>query len=572
MKFNLTEIGGRETGATAIRPVGTTTLEDALAYANAGRRILGDFKQRLQQGGLKDGRFEQALKDGTVITVITNMIGLAPIDQIYVDTGNRKLHPGINRCLGYIVQCIADAARATEPIYSAYYIRTELPTGEVLNSKSVQGLLINPDQVPTSLSDFPDNGAKYLDFLAWDGADFTLPSDFQLVSTLINNNSLVYEKLGPITYSKGAASSEYSPMTDLSPGWSFVTAYTADSGVCGMDADNGSPVGWSFESIPCTNTLHVLADFQHKADEVYDGDSFTGTTLHYSGSYTQAHLPLFPDGCLMDYSNPYNAGAPPAYSPGTFSEKVNDWDSRSGDIYVALMNEASAYAYAYEQAFYTDNVDYTYQIDFGLFGSLSNKLGMILRRNDDKGFITYSGFDFSGGRVSLYKRDGEYGQTALFMVPFNDTPRIRYDDGIQSVITAQEFHQDTNFKAGGSRKVTDGTTDSNCGVHNMGLAIASGTFNIIEHWDITNGCADSFAIPVKVEYGIHTVGVAGNHGDVRVWLLVEMKDGSMGMVKINHTLTSHNDWRFGTDTPDMEVKIKVGEFEDIGEVATFADL
>jgi hypothetical protein len=566
MKFNLTEIGGRETGAAAIRPVGTTSLEDALAYANIGRKILGDFKQRLQQGGLKDGRFEQALKDGTVITVVTNMIGLAPIDQIYVDTGGRKQLPKTNRCLGYIVQCIADAARATEPIYSAYYIRTELPTGEVLNSKSVQGLLINPAQVPTSLSDFPDNGAKYLDFLAWDGADFTLPSDFQLVSPVINLNSITYEGLGPLVYTAGASSGGLPSISlPMQPGWVQVTSYASDSGTCGIDGA-GDPVTWFNEVTPCSCPVRVLVNYQHKADEVLTSGTHTATVPFYEGSYTHsATWPSFPDTCVRDYTNPYTTG-------GFQGMILDDWVSRTGAVWTAAFNAAASLSYDYEMGFHTDNVDYTYQIDFGLYGTLSNKLGMILRRNDDKGFITYSGFDYANGQVSLYKRDSSYGQTALFMVPFNDTPRIRYDDAIQSVITAQEFHQDTNFKLGGSGYVTDGSPDYNCQAELMGTPTTSMTYNLIEHWDITNGCADSFAVPIKVEHGVHTVGVAGNHGDVRVWLLVELKDGSMGIVKINHVLTSHNDWRFGTDTPDMEIKIKVGEFEDIGEVATFADL
>jgi hypothetical protein len=566
MRFNLTEIGGRETGAAAIRPVGTTTLEDALAYANVGRKILGDFKQRLQQGGLKDGRFEQALKDGTVITVVTNMIGLAPIDQIYVDTGNRKRKLKQGRCIGYIVQCIS----ATQPSSTRYLVRVTLPSGDELNSKSITDMYFSEaDLVAT---DFPDNGAKYLNYASWDGSEYTIPSDYQLVSTLISDDSLVYEKLGPITYSKGASSGEYSPMTGLSPGWSFVTAYTADSGTCGIDADDGTPVGWSFESIPCTNTLHVLADFQHKADEVYDGGSFTGTTLHYSGSYTQAHLPLFPDGCLMDYSNPYDAGAPPAYSPGTYSGKVNDWDSRSGDIFVALMNEASAYAYAYELAFYNDLIERVYRTDFTSIPTWGSKLNMILRRNDDKGFITPSGFDFiSYNEIALKARNDEYGQTAVFMLPFDDSLRFSYPTAISDALPALEFHQDTNFKAGGSGEVTDGTPDYNCGVHNMGTTTASGSFNITEHWDITKEVSGDFGIPITVEAGIHTVGVAGRSGEVRVWAYVVSESGESGILKIGKDFTE-NDATPNDDTPDVTIRIKVGEFEAIEEVVTFEQM
>jgi hypothetical protein len=566
MKFNLTEIGGRETGAAAIRPVGTTTLEDALAYANVGRKILGDFKQRLQQGGLKDGRFEEALKDGTVITVVTNMIGLAPIDQIYVDTGNRKRGKKISRCIGYIVQCIS----ATQPSSTRYLVRVTLPSGDELNSKSITGMFFSEaDLVAT---DFPDNGAKYLNYASWDGSEYTIPSDYQLVSTLISDDSLVYEKLGPITYSKGAATSSYLPMTGLNPGWSVVTAYTADSGTCGIDADDGSPVGWSFESIPCANTLHVLADYQHKADEVYDGSSFTGSTLHYSGSYTQAVLPLFPDGCLMDYSDPYDAGAPPAYSPGTFSQKVNDWTSRSGDIYVALMNEASAYAYAYELTFYTDIIERLYRTDFASIPTWGSKLNMILRRNDDKGFITSSGFDFiSYNEIALKARNDSYGQTAVFMLPFDDSLRFSYPTAISDALPALEFHQDTNFKAGGSGITTDGTPDYNCGVHDMGLTTASGAFNIIEHWDITKEVSGDFGIPITVEAGIHTVGVAGRSGEVRVWAYIVSESGESGMFKIGKDFTE-NDPTPNDDTPDVTIRIKVGEFEDISELVNFEQM
>jgi hypothetical protein len=574
MKFNLTEIGGRETGAAAIRPVGTTTLEDALAYANAGRRILGDFKQRLQQGGLKDGRFEQALKDGTVITVVTNMIGLAPIDQIYVDTGNRKLNKKSKLCFGYIVQCIADSTRATKPVRADYKIRLDLPSGDILYGKLPfsTNFVLNPD--PVSLTDFPDNNAKYLIYYRFnpEGGGFSLDSGFQLVSAAIHYQGLTYEKLGPVVYTKGSATGIGYPETNtLNPGWSYVTTASSDSGACGIDADTGLPVGWSFTSTPCTSPIIAIAYDHLGGTQVFDSTTHTGTTLMYAGTYHQVELPLFPDTCVKDYTK----ASPSDVGDGTPNTAVNDWDSRTGAAVVAVRNEASEYAYNYSVGFYNDELVYEYIRNYSPYvGGLDDPhVGPIMRRADARGFITYSGFYFDNGIIQLPKKSSGYGQTALFMIPLDDTQRFRYTDDIQTAINSTAYEDTIDYNIGYSQNGDSGT---DCEFSAFGTVEPDGVppSNIYETTTLSNQCTDLFGVPCTVEYGQHTVGIAGNHGDITVWLMIEDETGKFGSMKLSSQYNSLNDlWHtHNNDTPSMNIHIKVGYFEDIAELVSFEQL
>lgn len=106
MKYQDNEIGGREVESLRIRPMGVTTMEDALAYANIGRKIAGDLKHRLQLGGVESGYSPIIrLQDGTLIQAVSNMIGLAHVDEVRVDTKHKskKEVTEKDKCTGLII-------------------------------------------------------------------------------------------------------------------------------------------------------------------------------------------------------------------------------------------------------------------------------------------------------------------------------------------------------------------------------------------------------------------------------------------------------------------------------------
>lgn len=573
-KFDDEEIGGREYDAVNWRYAGDT--DRARELRAVARKLLGNMKRFMDISAVTTLMHTHIAKDGTVYRMHSNRNGAHDIDRmlIYVPPGGggRKR----KRCLGYIVQCINDKSLINDVFY--YYasclIKTELPSGDVLNSKSYGPYSLS-DVTPTGADDFPDLGAKWLPYLAWDGSAYTAPSDFQLVSTIIQLNGITYEKLGPRVYTQGPASGFLYPGTNtLNPGWSYVTTYSIDSGVCGVDEEGGGPVGYSFESIPCTCPIRV-ASVRQTSTEVYTAPgTFTSATLFYSGTWTHVPLPFFPDQCHPDYPKASASDLVDRAHAGNNvnSTKVNDWDSRAGAIWTAAWNDASAAAYEYDIAHhYFDTTDNSYIRVYGDVGAAH--LNAILRRSDKKGFITYSGFYVNEGVFTFTQRNAGYGQTALFMLPFDERRRLRYSAEVKAAVAANDFHQDTDFSVGAASWLGGpGDPDFDCGAGMMGTVTAPTEANVIEHWDITGHCAGDFALPLVVEAGVHKVGVAGNSGDAVVWLLLEGDDGLSGFVKIKKTFTTHNLWKSNFDTPDLNIHIKVGEFNEIGELVQFEQM
>jgi hypothetical protein len=519
MKFNLTEIGGRETGAAAIRPVGTTTLEDALAYANVGRKILGDFKQRLQQGGLKDGRFEQTLQDGTIITVITNMIGLAPIDQIYVDTGQRKRKQSFSRCIGYIVQGFTDS-----PYYSVLFDLTT-PSGARLpysNDFASYGSTLPADMSPPGVdvsAPFVDNGAKYLNY--YKSGDLT---DYQEVLLNFNYYYSVFDNRGPNVYSVAPVGDGLS--SPLFVGDGALTYVWDTSLVINVNPEN------SYNSITYDIPAYEYSDTNPDTEWNMLGISFEDWADHMS-----------------NYINENFWG--PLIIP-----RINDIASEAYDIKVASQDTTVGYDYRW---LFADSAGGTFQ-----------------RRRDSKGFVTNMGFEMvrndadfvaiGGSGIVFHELGQSYGEGALFMMPYSAERRnLKL---AQSVREYQEAISDFN--------VTETITGSvNAAVGTLAPGVPASTFhewsyaddeagpNIVETDYNTWTPASTFAIPIKVEAGIHKIKVkrqstAAQIKKLKIFLLV---DGDNGGALIERTIQQADIVLGSTETEwSKEIHIQIGEF------------
>jgi hypothetical protein len=571
MKFNRTEIGGRETGAAAIRPVGTTSLEDAFAYANIGRKILGDFKQRLQQGGLKDGRFEQALQDGTVITVITNMIGLAPIDQIYVDTGQRKKIGGVIRCAGYIVQGLEVAEKISSgDAYHYRYIQTS-PSGVTHDYRKIGGYV--HDEPPANSNDFPDNGARYL------SCGGTFGADYKAVMVAIQSNQMWAEGFGPYTWSAVSITAEEMdvpyPVVDTLPalnaGWTLVSSYSYSSGTCTDGTDSAS---WEEEGQICQETYHwstIHPDQDPQIQVVYDSEQPVVQGSYYTGGHTYGGVfPVF--GCSRDSAEVFTGYGTPALVVDIMEQMTAK---------AAAMTAVGAIQYALDLALWEGTNDFFYQGQ--LFSTLSGSIHYRFaeegyKRTDGKGYWVNAGLRLAtyNGRAVFHLteagRGGGEGRSVFFMIPTGTSRIFRYADTLQDSAYSNAYDGDDLYLgiAVGERdplthpsgfRIETVDYEGICGTSSQ---LGYNPANITRSQD-PNGIvrfldelviADTFGVPITVEAGSHQVDVVAFQpgSSVKVWLLLD--DGEkQWFEKITHEFNY-----VGTSArPSLRMNIMVGD-------------
>lgn len=522
-----TEIGGKEYGAVRLRALGNTTLEDAQAYESIGRQLLGDFKRELYLGGVKVGQRERKLPDGTLIRVMSNMAGLSHIDEIYVEKG--RVGGGKKRCIGYIVQGFTDS------IYYSVQFDLTTPSGERLpyTSDASYGAVrpqdISPPGVDAS-NPFVDSGAKYLDYYK-----SGVQTDFQEVVVSFNYYYSEYSNLGANVYS-------VAPIGDGQTGPYFVgdghLTYVWDTSL----VINVTPENW------------------------YNSTTFDIPAYEYSDTNPDTAWNLLG----ISFNDWMDHGA--NYINTTY------WES----IIIPRINAIAAEAYSLSVAAQDTSVGYDYK---WLYSDGAG--GTFQRRRDSRGFVTNMGFemvhgdpDFSGiggSGVVFHELGRSHGEGALFMMPATAERRnLKLAQPVKDYQTALNDTQVTETITGSINAVVGGLTP--------GLPLSGpGAWSYVDNAPGPNIIqtahskwvpADTFAIPVKVEEGIHKVKVKRQSVNVdlkklKIYLLLVGDQSGLAVYEIPGDKIVLAD----TETEwSKELHILVGEYNQLPDIVTLAEI
>ena len=182
MKFEDTHIGGIETGPVLFRTSGGPRCQDYFYY---GRKLLGELKQRMQLGGVGFGEQDLILKNGVKLHALSNRIGLADIDEIWIDVTGMETVTTKKRCIGF---ALISYENFDESFHSEAAFKIKHPFDDrILAANSLDW------EYPISdgyynweiFTGFPDNNAKYLDVLAYnDIIGDNEPGNFQTVEIM----------------------------------------------------------------------------------------------------------------------------------------------------------------------------------------------------------------------------------------------------------------------------------------------------------------------------------------------------------------------------------------------------
>lgn len=137
------ELGGRETGAVRFRFSGDEAA--ARTYIGFGRKLLGALKQYMFFNDIGYLYGDYTLPDKTHIRVMSNRIGLADQDEIWIAvTKGQKKKGGRDICLGFIARLKCEGHKSLvlsikAPGDEAYYV-TRASTKPETDSLGVDGL------------------------------------------------------------------------------------------------------------------------------------------------------------------------------------------------------------------------------------------------------------------------------------------------------------------------------------------------------------------------------------------------------------------------------------------------
>lgn len=527
------QLGGKHHGAVSIRALGTTTQEDALAYAHIGRKVLGEYKQRLQQSDTLSGHHDVTLQDGTSIRVVTNMQGLSPIDQIYVDTGNRKQKKSRFMVLGYIVH-----GYHPNKTTSVVNFAVTTPSGKTLgfNSNYGDGLSWGGDPNDGSIYDlqgYPDHGARWIDYKEFlyfdDDLNMSIYADTDYQAVLARISGLQdYWDGHPLTYIPTITG--YNSLPGLTASYIYVTSYTYDSGTC--DPAFTPPLTWSVETDPVIHTEYVYTYDTGSPVQGAARSTYNYSEPHYVGGWHPEYFPGSIDACYKDdtgsfYSDPING---PAEKGGYNEQHVSEMAAEN-----ATLNAIASYAYAITKSVYQphDSRNYTKVSDAYL----------IERRKDSHGFYTNTGFYFDEGRIVWTAPNAGHGAGALFMMPdAGDFYRYSYS----AALTATNTYDNT---APTGTTAQDGFGTSNA----PGYTIIDppGDQNLTKYRRTTSSMTEAFGIPCKCEAGTHYIKFVPNSVAMsfKVYLLID----GLGLVSRQFSDVLFN--------PRKKLKIEVKAFD-----------
>lgn len=218
MKFDgEIEIGGLETGPVLFRTRGGPRCQD---YFYSGRKLLGELKQGMQLGEIGFGKKDVIFKNGVRLHAQSNRIGLADMDEVWIDVTGMVPQDKKMKCLGFI---LVSYWTPDELYRSTAYFKIKHPSdGRILDSVEDFDYHYNPE---TGFYDyetyvgFPDNNAKYFDAIVYnaDTGDAEL-SNFQSVvvaKTIVDDTYIFSEAYTMRKYRDDYGVSNY---TGFNPG------------------------------------------------------------------------------------------------------------------------------------------------------------------------------------------------------------------------------------------------------------------------------------------------------------------------------------------------------------------
>jgi len=577
-------IGGKETGPANIRVSGDEKKARQLA-ATLGRKLLAEAKMRAMAQGLATALHELSLVDGSKIRVQSQLgtDGFPDHDSIttYVPEGGKA---GGKRCIGYIIQTFQDHPWGSYgpgdllPNDTPSFIDLLTPSGKTMNTFSFDMRVDFWDEAFENYLPFdgyPDNGAKYLAARDFDTGLFGTEYQGVVVS---DYNNIENVSGAPVNYVITCADKSIT-----NSNWEYVTEYTYSEGTCGNSGCDwyweDSNKYWAETADPCIQQVSIYAIHEGGDNPLISSFSDPSRVTFYTGP----HRMMMPVQCFMDYSvSCYRADREGVDSEGDVATPdtgpyglINGHPSGASQqpnpdmnaTKESAMNAASAESFSW---FAANRINNTYQYYNTSVQSQPGSLysiNYISKRTDGKGgFHSQSGFYWDKGDIVFAKRHSTInGESSFFMLPMGTKRILRYSDEIVNN-TIYEDSNTSSFEEGGASLYVPmnhlcyqiGISETN--LPNMTLA-----------WTGKTSIQGKFAIPNKVEEGIHQVRVFyGEENRLKIHLLIQDEKGAVYFesIKKDCTLKLVSETLLMTD---MTFKIKVGEFKDIGELVTVVE-
>jgi len=530
MKYGDEELTGKELGPIRF----SFNNEKARDYVGIARRYLGDMKQRMQLADITQLYSEKALQDGTIIRMWSNKNGAADIDAVDIFSPVNEITKNAKEnCIGYIIRTVTNESLEGY----AYNFKIVLPDGDEFNLENVTHPSTFGEDY-TTVNDFPDNNAKYVDVEEIIDFEQVFSGNYQHVSTVLVDVNSTVQGFGPVTWTWSANTI---PDPTLNPGYSYVTSYAHDEGVCGQDVDYGnSDVGWTVTVDPCHINYKVFMDLPpgSTTDPVYNGGVYIQKAVFYSGSYVQLVVPFFPDQCLRD---PYRWAVGPNDSfngePGDYLQNWNENETLVKSTYSA----ASEIGYNEWLDWYIEQYQYHTPFYLSNLGSYPNSGGHLhrpggsYRRTDGRGFLCRSGLKFTTSGYELTEPGYENGDTCFFMVPTGDKKIFYYSqeirDAYPSLNNVSENYESQVGQPGFISPVEYSNIETCIGAGGL-VGSNNGTISndLIDNILITLSTdwvpTGTFGVPINVPIGEHKVTIdsfVSITADIEIYLFFETK-------------------------------------------------
>jgi hypothetical protein len=517
-QFNDEEIGGK-----AYEPFGVTLHGDktrAKGLIGYGQALLGNLKHRMQLGGLEQGRERKVLPDGSVIQFSSIKGPLADLDKIDIfvpqvssDKSGRRY-----RCIGYVVQGFTDDSQT----YVDFYV--ELPSGKTLGYHGQHGIGVLQDvdliEVPSG-DKFPDKGVKLVDREEVDAERGVEYQEILFQYIRFANNYIGY---GPITAHADYGSSELPPISSY----------------------------YEYVFGACESTVSYIL-YDEIGGEVFDYGVITGTPLP---SITTNPLTSPATGVPWDGTG---------LSGSDWAQAVNAYSR--GVLYPSTIIPEVAHASATMYAHLLEDLYFDQEwLEYTIMVNSDNSPLHGYRRKDGHGFIAAMGFEFRQSGYYFYDRDMAHGEGVLFMLPASEdkklfalAPSLLEE---QSALDNERIAhlQDVGY-IGESLGGWDCGLDDNWGSWNIGNTVKDSRNNVDSIYSEVHETTDQFAIPCKVEQGVHKVWLSRSSNTVDVKkILVHLFIEDIGRITLTLNDISIAE---GKSQWDKVIYINVTDFDDL---------
>lgn len=440
----------------------------------------------------------------------------------------KVIPPKKGMVLGYIVQafCTFDG-----PDDRYYQFDVTTPSGKRLWNYDLKHI---GDE---TFAGYPDYNAKHYPAYNADGTE----TELSYVELIDYEKSYSVRDLGPYGVTLGTVE----PAPEY-PGYEWVNSYSSASGSCGFDVF-GNEKFWSTESsVPDSYTLTIKS---YLADgSVVETSSMTVNewVLFYSGGWHLVTAPGFAE-CYPDYPVTVAPADIPFDEWVGLDDLLNDAYRMSHESHLEALRASTEGmgSHEYEFTWVGDGVD---------GGTLL--IDSIIRRNDDHGFITDSGFYFDDDGMTIFtEREQDYGDGAVFMMPKGEKLKFKYEDYIKTATEDLSYTLPLYYERGYAGVELGGATmPEDLLIPTKDSSEPTMSRDQVGIYRMQN----LFGLPGKVEWGFHTVQGAftdkqpnGELNKIKVYLLIERQ---------NPEIALHIEEFIFKDVPNEPViKIHVGE-------------